>query len=453
MGKQDIIKYVMETPHNTNPKLLKQKIEDNFTWDELSNKPFYEEKVERVVVNEFKGNPSICDSYGSYPFAMEEVADYVVYFDGARYEGQSVGFHLRGDNWPFKLEGGGENTYISCTVGKHSISVYKVVEGQEVEVYTSKDGVLGVWWPFNIEHGGTLVYEPGRKYIVGFNDKYYELTGFEDLDENGISIGDIKNGFKISFNSSHVWMTCIVPGPITVSFHELVDGEKVEFFPKIIFNDFLDLTLDMNSNELIEGETYVVNFNGTKYECVAGKINNLFGHEGEYICFGNPIIVFSQGGAPADMILSEFTTNEPFLIGCHVNGDEPFIATFSYASYTASVGKVENVVHTIDRKYIKDMYGTEPETITLIEDLYLEKQSGSVHYWESTSKHIYNPNTDKVVLIVDGITYTPEPGFNDEDGFIIGVFGLMMTTNILAHLIVFWVNQVCSGMAAARLIT
>ena len=51
MGKQDIIKYVMETPHNTNPKLLKQKIEDNFTWDEIANNPFHEEAILQMLVD------------------------------------------------------------------------------------------------------------------------------------------------------------------------------------------------------------------------------------------------------------------------------------------------------------------------------------------------------------------------------------------------------------------
>lgn len=49
MGIQKIIDYVMHTPYNTNPAILKQVINDNISWNDLKDKPFYETDDGEVV--------------------------------------------------------------------------------------------------------------------------------------------------------------------------------------------------------------------------------------------------------------------------------------------------------------------------------------------------------------------------------------------------------------------
>lgn len=58
MSQQDLFDYVMNTPHNTNPAILKQKIKDisgASSWNDLKDKPFYTKtKIEPCVLLEME---------------------------------------------------------------------------------------------------------------------------------------------------------------------------------------------------------------------------------------------------------------------------------------------------------------------------------------------------------------------------------------------------------------
>ena len=51
MSKQKVYNYVMNTPHNTNPNILGSLLDEPTSWNDLTDKPFYEE-VETVTILE-----------------------------------------------------------------------------------------------------------------------------------------------------------------------------------------------------------------------------------------------------------------------------------------------------------------------------------------------------------------------------------------------------------------
>lgn len=88
MSRQDLFDYVMNTPHNTNPAILKQKIKDisgASSWNDLKDKPFYVEENRTLVV---EGVP---DSEQGYYFdlnnQLEEGKEYTYIIDGIEYTG------------------------------------------------------------------------------------------------------------------------------------------------------------------------------------------------------------------------------------------------------------------------------------------------------------------------------------------------------------------------------
>lgn len=99
---------------------------------------------------------------------------------------------------------------------------------------------------------------------------------------------------------------------------------------------------------ITDGNTYIVNWDGTDYTCVA------------YIFAGLPVIGnTSEFGGKGN--------NEPFYI-VYVSAENinPIITFDDLTTHTVSV--VENVVNTIDHKYIKDMYYDNGVTSTVLVD-------------------------------------------------------------------------------------
>lgn len=91
MNNQDVINYVMNTPHNTNPAILNQMLNSrDVSWNDLKDKPFYTETVEEVVMSriEFKDKAKNYweggDGYIPTPFVLNR--HYIVAFDGVEYE-------------------------------------------------------------------------------------------------------------------------------------------------------------------------------------------------------------------------------------------------------------------------------------------------------------------------------------------------------------------------------
>ena len=79
MNNQEIVNYVMHTPGNTNPTILKQMLNEGFSWDNLANKPF-DEMVVMGDTASWDGNPEgrvvITDFLGTDPYLVK-VSDMV----------------------------------------------------------------------------------------------------------------------------------------------------------------------------------------------------------------------------------------------------------------------------------------------------------------------------------------------------------------------------------------
>lgn len=102
MNKQEIVDYVTNTPHNINPAILNQKLDEMEVqpdWnqndpkapDYVKNRPFYTEMVEEVVVPETTVEFSVYDysrDFDGYNDALHFTVGqtYFVYINGVRYE-------------------------------------------------------------------------------------------------------------------------------------------------------------------------------------------------------------------------------------------------------------------------------------------------------------------------------------------------------------------------------
>lgn len=136
------------------------------------------------------------------------------------------------------------------------------------------------------------------------------------------------------------------------SWNDLTDkpfySEMVEkdFYPEtqITTDEDSDFVALLENEMLLElGKTYLVNWNGTSYELDSFE----FSADGmSAVCIGNGAMM---GGAD---------NGAPFVIACGP-GLVTMIMTAEAGTYTFSVKIVEEKVHHLDPKYIKDMYSEE----------------------------------------------------------------------------------------------
>ena len=103
------------------------------------------------------------------------------------------------------------------------------------------------------------------------------------------------------------------------------------------------------------GKTYYVTFEGTEYECVAWA-----GDDGS-IVIGNGSIYGGDGG-----------NGEPFSCNSYADGS-CYLNTNDYGTYDISISSMEEEIHYINPKYIKDMYyETDPMEITILGEQVIE---------------------------------------------------------------------------------
>ena len=109
----------------------------------------------------------------------------------------------------------------------------------------------------------------------------------------------------------------------------------------------------LNSNAyFVEGQTYIVNFNGTSYECVAWYNGS------NAVLLGNGDI---YGGA-------NMGGDEPFSIDSYVEG-HPYLNVSSAGDYTVSVSTMETEIVKIPEKYLPDNVLVEVDILPLAEEL------------------------------------------------------------------------------------
>lgn len=141
MSQQDLFDYVMNTPHNTNPAILKQKIKDISgvsSWNDLEDKPFYTEYKRILCVSAIVPSGSHKAEDCIISNAVEVGKTYTVNFNGTEYKEVAVycdGFVGLGngsyDEWydyqtdaPFWFEFTDNGTYIYASEVGLPITVY-----------------------------------------------------------------------------------------------------------------------------------------------------------------------------------------------------------------------------------------------------------------------------------------------------------------------------------------
>lgn len=238
----------------------------------------------------------------------------------------------------------------------------------------------------------------------GFHDGYYDFA----IDDTGETTSVIlqnnirgTNGGKIYFYPERLELSVDVESYDV----RLVIGEVHQLDPKYIKDMYYEtdpietvileeqtITVERANTQLVltcdislaVGKTYTVDFNGTKYECVAYE---LFGAP----CIGDGHFVEYSGGG----------NNEPFLIV----GGYNFLYCEDVGTYTLSISTIQQGIHYIHPKYIKDMYGMGD----LVETIVVEEQT-VVTETDNTYAEI-NYNIDLIagetyIINFDGNAYT-----------------------------------------------
>lgn len=172
--------------------------------------------------------------------------------------------------------------------------------------------------------------------------------------------------------------------PITVSI--LLGGELKHLDPKYIKDMYHEESSELFSIEnaefvngeyfcetpfvITDGNTYIVNWDGTEYTCAAYTFGGL-------PVIGNTLLFGGTGNGEPFFIVYDNEANVNFIAALNDSIDG------STTTHTVSV--IENVVHTIDHKYIKDMYYSE----TVLQDV--EYYAGGGYYNNGANAGTFDP--------------------------------------------------------------
>lgn len=213
----------------------------------------------------------------------------------------------------------------------------------------------------------------GDKYKVYYSRNNGELQLYSDElyevleDDSGLYIGGSSTPFCIRETVTTVSTTwnASSSGVTEIRIKKQVEENVVHHLdPKYIKDMYYDESSEVFSIEnaeftngqytcetpfaITDGNTYIVNWDGTEYICVA----------------------YTFEGIPAIGNTSDFGgkgNDEPFFIGYNSATNETSIGAYGDAT-THTFSVVENIVHTIDYKYIKDMYYDNGSTTTVLVD-------------------------------------------------------------------------------------
>lgn len=178
MNSQEIVGYVMNTPNNTNPVILKQMIDENSggatSWNDLKDRPFYEYTTCNKIYNGTFAYPdndgkSGIEVNGSYYFDIgfstigfedeSEGTSYIIKFDGVEYPCKRVG----------TLKKQYSSTNYSYAIGNTSLLV-------DVDEYPHREIGAGT--------GDMPLVDTGEPFVIWVQD-YYDQTTYIFFKEPG----------------------------------------------------------------------------------------------------------------------------------------------------------------------------------------------------------------------------------------------------------------------------
>lgn len=306
MSQQDLFDYVMNTPYNTNPAILKQKIKENSgvsSWNDLKDKPFYEETAYSNTL-EWDGDTTglLEDACGDYWL----VSDYTPTIE--QLEGATITYVVNGEEKsvigdPCDVGNGlidlGNALVLIAPNGDEWLSGEPFAVGKGIYFLNDSDIVVKSLTIPNYQFTKTTVKPLDGKYVKGMG---YTETSKE------VIFPETEFSFEHSIS--------------TQSEHRMVAG------------DF----------KLVVGNKYEVFFDGVKYECIAHSVYDDMGsvYLGTYNEFG-------EANFPFFVLYVEFPDYDVFFEKTIVFGI-PSPAETVYHTFEI-VGDVE-IVHTIEPKYL-----------------------------------------------------------------------------------------------------
>ena len=208
---------------------------------------------------------------------------------------------------------------------------YVYLEGTDT---TGTDSVYGDYQGYTVQYKNSLGTDTAKENVRIYND------GF-------IKVGTSNNfpSVTIEIIGEETIVHTINPKYIKDMYYE----ESIELF-NIENAEFTNGQYTCETPFIItDGNTYIVNWDGTEYICVA----------------------YTFEGIPSIGNTSDFGgkgNGEPFVIAYNSATNETGIGAYGDSTTPHTFSVVENIVHTIDHKYIKDMYYDNGSTTTVLVD-------------------------------------------------------------------------------------
>ena len=184
----------------------------------------------------------------------------------------------------------------------------------------------------------------------GETGNLYQLVEYSET-ENKIRFSNDTSAIEFCAGCEAPVVSEVVPKPLTYDYMPegypkkttgtvTVMGEQELAFT---VSDGLYIAPITNALEIVVGQTYTVNWDGTEYECVCSSVPSS-------LTLGNLSIM----GEGAD-------TGEPFLYANIPHVGSTFITLDTSASHTISVQRVEETVTPIDEKYLPENLATKTD--------------------------------------------------------------------------------------------
>lgn len=389
---------------------------DSTAADYIKNRPFYEEN------------------------SLTEVADFKVISGNLKEVGSEVIVEYNGERF-------------TGTVTESSGDYELQIEGSEQAGFSGAVNIYDGGLEFQYSHKKTYEVKSGDEII--FNGAKYsvKVVPFAVEDVGGkcyISDGEFDPETLSPISMSFIYIFSIVDaGELTLDYYvinksttdvdfSLKTGQQVikTIDPKFIKDMYYETTVETeilleqtfttqpeaeapdlnvwetteNKISLKEGNIVNVLFNGTKYTLTVKK------DFGSVLYIGN-LYIFDK---------DKENTGEPFAVAntalSTLKDGTTIITEQPQTNATIKVYKSEDIIKTIDHKYIKDMYYEAPSVV--FDENVTTAQSGSSgpYIWGTTSKVINANVGDEIKVIFNGTEYTQAA--KDYEGILIYVGNL-----------------------------
>ena len=372
------------------------------SWNELEDKPFGETISEIVeVFNQelYLQNPSYDDRNDYYNYVGEfpwlaEGQEYIVEFGGSQYSAvcytQESGKYCAGElclgdidyvNYPFFI-GGGSFRVGSTRAGYYPVIVYQSISGvSKLDEKYIPDTIARTSELISIEDVNKKIAEHDISNVT-HRDIRWAISDLEKLVGNTSVSEQIEDAINEIPQAD--WNQSDESAPDYVKNRTHYEEESlVVLVPKTEIALVDGQAINPFSLELVDGQTYFVEYYDEKYELVAYTIEG-------------------PGGEKA-ILIGNMNEGVPFMIGVMDNGQVILMGNQTGHSVSISISIMEKEIHYLDPKYIKDMYYDNTKKIELNETCNV---SAFVYTKNETLQHmlIYADDLSNITVTLVGNT-------------------------------------------------